>query len=348
MKDTLFNRQLGEYFETFLPEIRASSEHTIISYSDSFAIFFQFLKEKKNLSHHSVTYKNLTPALFDEYMSWMKNELNYSASSIRQRISAISAFLKYASRREMRALNACSAVIGTEAPNVYRSEFPHFTLDEMKILLRLPAPDAYLGKRDLVLLPFLYETGARAQELCDAKAGDIRVGATSKVVLHGKGNKTREVPISEDVAKLIRYHLKDYGGNRATPLFSSQTNEKMTTACVRSIVTKYVTLAKMHHPELFHEGTYSPHSFRHSKAVHMVEAGVSLIYIRNFLGHASIKLTEIYARVGQAAVTKALTNRKIPQLVPNEPTVPDKSQCQLPSFITKARKNYVRKFSDER
>lgn len=96
-------------------------------------------------------------------------------------------------------------------------------------------------------------------------------------------------------------------------LFLSQASEKMTTACVRSIVKKYVALAQKKHPDLFGESGYSPHSFRHSKAVHLVEAGVDLIYIRNFLGHEHIGTTEIYACVGQEAVTRALTNRRIPR-----------------------------------
>lgn len=336
MKKNLFIRQLGEYFETFLPEIRAVSKNTIAAYGDSFAIFFQFLQEKKNISHNLVTYKTFTAALFDEYLLWMKNERNYSSSSIRQRITALTAFLKYASRREMSAMNAYSAAIGTEVPTVTRKEFPYFTLEEMKILLRLPDPNGYLGSRDLVFLSVLYETGARAQEICDVKAGDIRFGSTTKVKLHGKGRKDREVPISDDIAKLLRYHLKCTLSGKEDPLFLSQTNEKMTTACVRSIVAKYVKQAKAENPNLFHEKNYSPHSFRHSKAVHMVESGIALIYIRNFLGHSTINSTEIYARVGQEAVTKALTNRKIPQLAVSVPES-GKDKYSLPSFIRDAQ-----------
>ena len=343
MKSNLFIRQLGEYFETFLPEIRTTSKNTIAAYGDSFSVFFQFLQDKKNMSHNLVTYKTFTPALFDEYLLWMKNERNYSPSSIKQRMTALSAFLKYASRREMSAINAYSAAIGTETPTVVRKEFPYFTLEEMKILLRLPEPNNYLGNRDLVFLSFLYETGARAQEICDVKVGDIRFSSTTRVRLHGKGNKDREVPISDGVVQLLKYHLKNTNAGKDTPLFLSQTNEKMTPACVRSIVAKYVTRAKAENTALFHEKGYSPHSFRHSKAVHMVESGVALIYIRNFLGHSTITSTEVYARIGQSVVTKALTNRKIPQLTADVPES-EETKYSLPNFIKDTRKNYVRRF----
>jgi site-specific recombinase XerD len=339
MKNNLFLRQLGEYFNTFLPDIRRASKNTISSYADSFAVFFQFLYETKGLQHTRVTYKHFTPALFDQFSLWMMNNRQYSDSSIRQRTTALSSFLKYASRRDMTAISAYTSAASAERPSVVQSEFPYFTKEETHILLSLPNPAKYLGGRDLVLLSLLYESGARAQEICDLCVEDIRFGKPTKVKLHGKGKKVREVPISDDVTKLLQYHLKQHNltdnGSRHLPLFSSQVNSKMTTACIRSITKKYVSIAKSAHPALFPEKKYSPHSFRHSKAVHMVEAGVNLIYIRNFLGHATISSTEIYARVGQAAVTKALTERKIPRLTGPAPQV--SGDFSLPDFIHASR-----------
>ena len=346
MKKNLFTSQLGEYFDTFLPEIQKSSENTISAYADTFAVFFQFLSEKCSLPHYRIAYKHLSIALFDEFIIWMKNEREYSDSSILQRMSAIIAFLKYASKREMTALTAYSSAKSTDLPKTVRTEFPYFTKEEMTILMSLPDPKKYLGNRDLVLLSFLYDTATRAQELCDICVGDVRFGSPVKVKIRGKdgkgskGGKTREIPISDEVADLLRYHIKNQNlsgrDNREHPLFSSQTNVSMTVSCVRSIVDKYVKLAKAEHPEMFNEGSYSPHSFRHSKAVHMVEAGVNLVYIRNFLGHATIDSTEIYARVGQEAVTKALTNRKIPRLA-NKPPKIDNLENSVPDCIAKVR-----------
>lgn len=340
MKKNLFIRQLGEYFEVFLPEIHNAGKNTISAYADSFAIFFRFLHEKKELPHYLVTYKHFTAALFDEYLLWLKNERNYSNSSVLSRMSAITTFLKYASRREMSAIHAYSSAASTELPCHTDAAFSSFSKEEIKILLGLPNPDKHLGGRDLVLLSFLYDTAARAQELCDVSVGDVHFGSVTKVRLQGKGGKVREIPVSDEVANLLRYHLKENGLNirehSKTPLFLSQSGERMTTACVRSIVKKYVNLARNETSTLFTAKNYSPHSFRHSKAVHMVEAGVSLINIRNFLGHATIVATEIYARVGQAAVTKALTNRKIPQLAKAVPEAMSK-QSALPSFIQDAR-----------
>ena len=156
----LFASQLGEYFDTFLPEIQRLSENTISAYADAFVIFFQFVIEQYNLSHYSVTYKQLSIALFDDFMIWMKNERGYGNSSVCQRMSAIVAFLKYASKREMTALTAYSSAKSVELPKVVRTAFPYFTKDEMTILMALPDPKKYLGNRDLVLLSFLYDQQA--------------------------------------------------------------------------------------------------------------------------------------------------------------------------------------------
>ena len=341
MKKNIFLTQLGDYFDVYLPNVRRASPNTIAAYGYSFSVFFEFLYEMKDIQHTSVSYKLLTPALFDGFILWMTNTRKYSATSVRQRMTAISSFLKYASQREMSALKPYTSVMDAERPNAPQEEFSYFTVDEMKILLSLPNPRKYLGARDLVFLSVLYDSAARAQEMCNLRVGDIRFGNPVKLKIHGKGKTEREVPVSDEVAALLKYHLKQLGftsKDKDSYIFLSQTNEKMTTACVRSIVKKYVGLAQKEHPELFMEASYSPHSFRHSKAVHMVEAGVDLIYIRNFLGHEHISTTEIYARVGQEAVTKALTDRKIPKIAAPAPKC-ESVGCAFPDFIKRARDN---------
>lgn len=320
MKTTLFIQQLGDYFEMHLPKTGGYSQNTITSYKDGFRILFKFMDEIKGIHHYLIDYKHFTIELMEEFVIWLEEERNYSASSRNQRHATISAFFKYASRREMAALSAfnrISAVPSKKTPSV---AFPYFTVDEIGILLNIPNISNRLGRRDQSLLCLLYDSAARAQEICDVIVGDVRFGRPTRIKLHGKGRKTREIPLTDDCSKLIKQYMKskrlDNEESHIHPLFSSQTHEKMTTACIRNIVEKYVELAKIKCPDMFRETNYSPHSFRHSKSVHMVEAGIQLIYIRDFLGHATIKSTEHYAKVSQIAITKALTERKIPNVIP--------------------------------
>jgi site-specific recombinase XerD len=339
MKDTLFSRQLADYLGVHLLEVRNCSKNTIKSYADAFAALYDYFDDKRNIPHYKIQYKDFTPKMLEDYTLWLVRERNYSAASVKVRLSALNSFLKYASRRELSALPAFTAIVGAEKPKASQKPFPYFTLEEMGILLRLPNPDKKTEKRDLVLLSTFYETGARAQELCDLKVGDIKFGTTTKVKLFGKGKKTREVPVSGDVSDLLRYHIRSNNltDKRDEPLFLSQLGGKMTTACVRNLVNKYVAKAKAEHPGLFNEPLYSPHSFRHSKAVHMVESGTQLIYIRNFLGHVSVQSTEIYARIGQTALTKMLTERG-KSISQSEVAVEKGSVEKYPDFIERARR----------
>ena len=208
-------------------------------------------------------------------------------------------------------------------------------------MLSTPKNEGKSGSRDVTLLALLYDSGARAQEVCDIMIGDITFAKTSTIRIHGKGNKTREIPISSDVVKLIKRYLEERGktlkDNRDEHLFPSQRSDRITTACIRNLVCKYVTLAKSNNPNHFNEEDYSPHSFRHSKAVHMLEAGVPLIYIRNFLGHESIRTTEIYLRIHQGSVSKILKERKTETSISYAIEQSSSKNQDIPDFIKNVR-----------
>ncbi len=160
------------------------------------------------------------------------------------------------------------------------------------------------------------------------------------VKLKGKGNKMREVPISEDTAKIVRKYLlvnrKTTHENYSDPLFSSQRCSKMTTASIRYLVQKYTAKAKQEAPSLFLCKNYSPHSFRHSKAIHMLKAGVPLIYIRNFLGHESVQTTEVYLRMNQTSIAEILQKCTSNTLIPADHEVPG-TKTIIPDFLNQLR-----------
>ena len=340
MKQTLFSKQLACYFDNYLPQVRHCSDNTIASYADGFVIFFRFFLEKKGKKHYQIDYKDITPQTLDEYVLWMQDSLNYSAATQKHRVTAISAFLKYASSREMKALGAFNAVSGALTPKIPKVPAPYFTIEEMTVILHLPDCTESTGIREAALLCVMYDSGARAQEMCDIIIGDFKPGNPGTLRLRGKGNKIREVPISDDTVRIIQKYLHDREKssrkNYADPLFSSQRSEKMTTASIRYIVQKYVSKAKESSPGMFLEGRYSPHSFRHSKAIHMLKAGVPLIYIRNFLGHESVQTTEQYLRMSQGSAAEILQKKYSTEVIPdgrNMKTAKD----DLPEFLKSAR-----------
>ena len=142
----------------------------------------------------------------------------------------------------------------------------------------------------------LYETGARVQELIDLIPPSIRFSSTVTAELHGKGNKTRLVPVNADAAAIVRNYIRRCNRiNADEPLFVNRKGEKLTRAGIQYIIDKYVSTARRLRPDMF-RNRVTNHCFRHSKAMHLLEAGVNLIYIRDLLGHTSIVTTEIYAK----------------------------------------------------
>jgi site-specific recombinase XerD len=169
-------------------------------------------------------------------------------------------------------------------------------VEEIKLLFSIPDQKEDDQLRDLAIMVLLYESGARVQELIDLTPNHIRFCANTIVELHGKGNKVRLVPINVDAANIIRNYIRRcHRTDIYEPLFVNRDCKKLTRAGIQYIINKYVSIAREKSPNLF-KGNITNHSFRHSKAMHLLEAGVNLIYIRDLLGHTSVVTTEVYAK----------------------------------------------------
>jgi site-specific recombinase XerD len=173
----------------------------------------------------------------------------------------------------------------------------------------MPEINLHSGRRDLSVLALMYDTGARVQEIADLKVADIRIKAPATIRLTGKGNKTRIIPLMPQTMSIVKKYMADYGlldeTKQAKSLFFNKKSEKLTRAGLSYILNKYVDQAKVTNKELFPE-KMSAHVLRHSKAMHLLQSGVNLIYIRDFLGHSSVTTTEIYAKSNPEIKRKAI------------------------------------------
>lgn len=184
----------------------------------------------------------------------------------------------------------------------------------------MPNINLYSGRRDLSIIALMYDTGARVQEIADLQVTDIRAKAPSTIRLTGKGNKTRIIPLMPQTMNIMKQYMIDYGLFDETkvtePLFFNKKREKLTRAGLSYILNKYVDQAKAVNKALFPE-KMSAHVLRHSKAMHLLQSGVNLIYIRDFLGHSSVTTTEIYAKSNPEIKRKAIEEAS-PKVLPKE------------------------------
>lgn len=314
---------LDEFFSEYLPSIKGSSDNTIKSYQYTFRLLFEFLSEVKELSPDKVTFDKLSNGLIDEFLLYLEKQRNCSAKTRNLRRTAIMSFAKFAAKKSFSA----SLPFYTDALNSTKKKEPktniirYFTKEEIQLLLQLPDTTKLIGQRDVTMMAMLYATGARAQGLCDITLRDITLATPTSpttVRLTEKSSRARLVTIPDACTAILKAYLlsRNYDPkNKATyhrHLFPSQTNEHMSISCVEEVVSKYVAIAKKAYPENFRQGKYTPHSFRHSIAVHMLEAGESLVAIKAFLGHASIMSTVVYAQVTPELANKYLDRRGKP------------------------------------
>jgi len=205
----------------------------------------------------------------------------------------------------------------------------HLTPEQTRDLLAAPGFSSRANRRDTTLLSVLYDTGARVQELCDLRVRDVRLDSPSIIELTGKGRKTRHVPLVANTVKLLSSYMEENGllknGNQDTPLFVNQRRSKLTRGGISYILSKYANKVTEEHPNFPKKPT--PHCLRHSKAMHMYQAGVSLIYIRDLLGHVDISVTDTYARADVEMKRKQLED-VCTDLTPSNNELPDWSRDQ--------------------
>lgn len=309
MKPTDFAYYLTNFLSKYLPGTAGLSPNTIMSYRDTFSLFLDFCSRDKKIKPEKFSLNTLNRKLVEEYLDWLEKTRNCVVSTRNVRLSALHSFCKYLQMEFPDYIHPAQEILSIPMKRAKKTSVEYISLEAMKFLLERPDVMTQNGRKDMVLLSLLYDSGARVQELADLKVGDIRVASPSTVKLTGKGNRTRIVPLMKPMSELLRQYLKD---NNLTepytfdyPLFCNRSKNMLTRAGIAYIVKKYAAIAIKKAPELFPD-KLSPHCFRHSKSIHLLQSGVNLIYIRDFLGHVDVQTTEIYARIDGEMKRKAL------------------------------------------
>lgn len=328
-----------EYFvNDYMPVIAGFSKNTIKSYKDTFKLFFKYMQSENQLSPDQITFQKITPQIMLGFMKWLKTVRKCCSSTLQQRLAAFLTFSEYAQNRNFDA--ACSfrnSVLSVPRRNCSQNHKSFFTVQEIEVLLKTPDDSTNLGYRDFMILSFMYASGTRAQEVCDLKVESVLFGRESTVVVvHGKGNKTRRILISSTCSMQLQKYLKSKKLiNRPDSfLFTDRKGGQLTINCLEKLYKKYVLKAKLSYPTMFNEDSYSPHSMRHSTASHMLDAGVPLTVIKNFLGHSSLQTTQIYAEMSANKANKFLLewNEKWFPKLPDQ-NQKEKEENEIPDFL---------------
>ncbi|WP_344914177.1 site-specific integrase, partial [Amphibacillus indicireducens] len=310
MKQTDFARTLTRFLSDYLPSQRNVSTNTIKSYRDTFKQVLMYFGMELNIKPERLTFEKIKVENIREFLLWLEKTRNVGINTRNQRLAAIHSFYRYTQSEYPEMLLECQKILGIPFKKREMKTIEFLSHDCLKNILEQPDTNKKRGRRDLTIIAILYDTGARVQELIDLKTSDVRLTKPVTITLTGKGNKQRSVPIMEKTHKLLESYMNENNllenGKQNHPLFYNSNRRPFTRPGITYILEKYLKQAKNTNSEVLFPDKLHPHMIRHTKAMHLLEAGVNLIYIRDLLGHVNVTTTEIYLKASTEIKRKAL------------------------------------------
>lgn len=310
-----FFEAVRRFLLDYLPKQRCLSTNTILSYRQTLNLFVSWLREEKEIPMAKIDFSCISNDVVLEFLSWLEDVRNCSASTRNQRLMALRSFLHYAGQ-----LDCTQTALYLSALNIPSKKSPGKVVGALSdsaltVLLQQPDPSKKKDLRNLVIMMLMYDTAARCGEILAMNICDLRLTVEHPIAyLHGKGNKTRTVPLLPKTVRhctqyLKKFHPHEIAGSNA-PLFYTVIHgvqQRMSPDTVAAFLDKYGKMAALRCPEI--PPHIHPHMLRHSRAMNLYRAGMPLVLLSQYLGHAQVETTKIYAyadtEMKRAAIEKA-------------------------------------------
>lgn len=306
---TDFAIHLSRFLADYLPHERNVSANTIGSYRDAFVSFIFYMNSEKNISVERLSLEHLTRDNVVNFLRWLMKEKSISPQTRNYRLAAIRSFCNYLQYKVIERISQWQDIRSILKLRSEKKALEYLTIDGMKQLLAQPNLLTTNGRRHLALLSLMYDTGARVQEVADLTMGSLRIESEPYTIrIIGKARKSRIVPLSKEQVQLLKTYIDENATSlciSSSPLFQSHKGTKLTREGIAYILKTYADMARKLNPELIPE-RLSPHSIRHSRAMHLLQGGMHIVHLRDILGHVSIQTTDIYARADSKAKREAL------------------------------------------
>ena len=307
MKVTDFSRFLHKYLTSYLPKERGCSQNTIDTYRYTFIVFLEYLESIK-IKTDRFEVKDFNYKLIISFLDYLENDKKASISTRNNRLATILSFVRFHSFEYPDYLDKYNEILEIPFKKTSIKSISHLDIEGLKLLMSSINRNSIKGYRDYMIIFILYETGVRVSELVNIKIKDFHFTKPYYLKVLGKGSKERIIPIAEDVIKELKRYLEITVLDKEpvdSLLFTNRQDSSLTRMAINNILKKYADTARKSDSTLIPE-KITPHIIRHSKAMHLLQSGVNIVYIRDFLGHSSIQTTEIYARANSKAKQEAI------------------------------------------
>jgi len=322
---TGFPALIQEFFTRYLVEQRALSPCTIAAYRDTFVLLIDYAERTLGKAPTALVMSDLAPTMIADFLDELERKRGNSVRTRNARLAAIRSFLKFAARRDVACLHDTTMALGVPMKRFERPMLTFLSREQMLAVLAVPGK-TWLDERDRLLLQLLYNTGARISEMIAVKVNDVVTGKGACVHLLGKGRKHRSVPLWPATAKLLRQwlvHNRDFSGD--SPLLPTRRGTLMTRANAAQRLALAVRHASSACPEMA-DKKISPHTIRHTTAMHLLQSGVDISVIALWLGHESPSTTHMYIEADLQMKELALARLQPPPIKstryqPSEPLI---------------------------
>lgn len=336
---TLFGL-IHDYLKLYLPKQRKLSHNTIRSYREALELLVDFVKDKNRIPLQDVTFEMLTADTILAFLDYLETDRGCSVSTRNNRLAIIRAFLKYSTDRDITTVVIQKELKKVPVKKTDKVEVvKYMNMTAVKAIIEQPDAKTQKGLRDRFFMILLYDTAARVQEMIDIKLGDIRLGKNPTITLHGKGNKNRTIPLMEKTIQHLQKYTSTFhpepcnGDDRLFYTVINNQRNPVSASCIRLFLSQYGAAARhqcIEVPENVH-----PHLWRHSRAMHLYQQGMTLVLLSEWLGHANIETTQIYAHADTEHKRKAIAAATPPDsplsvhLHPKRITVTDENTLKL-------------------
>ena len=266
------------------------------------------------------------------FLSWLSDVRKNGVSTINVRLAHIKSFFRYVMMTAPEHSGQCSKILGIPFGKEDKKPPECMSTDAIKQMLASIDTSTNEGLRHLALLALMYDSACRVQEIIALNVKDFQSGQCCRIYVQGKGNKYRSIPLLRETEKIISKYVRRFSLLPESPMFCNRKGERLTRQGIRYIIRKYSKEANDATPGII-DGSVYPHRMRHSKATHLVNNGVNIYNVRDFLGHESVATTQVYLTTNPEVTRKAIESAA-------EKTVPesldfysDKEKDDLLSFL---------------
>lgn len=298
----MLKHSLGEliisFFRNYLAAQKGCSENTISSYSDCIRLLLQYCGECLNKTIDQLSMEEISDKIILEFLDHLERVRHNKPQSRNTRLAAIRSFFRFLALQEPELVSVCERVCAITFKKTTKSVIEPLLDNEVAAFLEAVDQTTFKGVRDYAVLLLLYNTGARVQEIIDLKWADVRFENPYFVKLTGKGRKERIVPLWDKTILALTHYLEWTQKLKVhhERIFLNKHNEPITRFGIRTIIQKYAEIVRTTSTDLC-QHPVSPHTFRHTTALHMIQSGVDVNVVKDFLGHAHINTTCQYITI---------------------------------------------------